>query len=153
MLKEKSPTSSHSPLKENVIASMLRINFFISSFRPLSVVLLLTIGTKRKPPFVFSVRPFELPLVEHKGRKRVCAFLPVSLLMKISNVSRNDCLQYCKLLSYPPVADRREAVARVVRLPPPYRFNCLWACSFHFSFHDLRLLSCHCRREFRLVAR
>ena len=23
---------------------------------------------------------------------------------------------------YPPVAGRREAVARVVRLPPPYRF-------------------------------
>ena len=23
---------------------------------------------------------------------------------------------------------------------PPYRFNCLWACSFHFSFHDLRLV-------------
>ena len=35
---------------------------------------------------------------------------------------------------YPPVADRREAVARVVRLPPPYRFNCLLACSFHCQF-------------------
>jgi len=23
---------------------------------------------------------------------------------------------------------------------PPYRFNCLWACSFHFQFHDLRLM-------------
>jgi hypothetical protein len=41
-------------------------------------------------------------------------------------IPENDCLQHCKLLS----AD----------FSPPYRFNCLWACSFHFSFHDLRLL-------------
>ena len=23
---------------------------------------------------------------------------------------------------------------------PPYRFNCLWACSFHLQFYDLRLV-------------
>ena len=84
----------------------------------------------------------------------------VSSVLKFIRFLVTTALQHAKLLSadfsalarrvrfpmgreppqgYPPVADRREAVARVVRLPPPYRFNCLWTCSFHFSFHDSRL--------------
>ena len=83
----------------------------------------------------------------------------VSSVVKFIRFRSTTALQHCKLLSadfsalaparrvrfpmgreppqgYPPVADRREAVARVVRLPPPYRFNCLWAWSFHLQFHD-----------------
>ena len=46
---------------------------------------------KRKPPFVSLLRPFELPMVEHKGRKRVCAFLPSVATFEVSNVSEGDC--------------------------------------------------------------
>ena len=35
---------------------------------------------------------------------------------------------------------------------PPYRFNCLWACSFHFSFHDLRLVLRHDARRTNVAA-
>ena len=107
-----------------------------------------------KPPFVSLLRPFELPMVEHKGRKRACAFLPSVATFEVSNVSEGDCFAALQIV-YPPCGGRRisrlslplgvfaspwVANPRKGRLPPPYRFNCLWDSSFLSSFHDLRLL-------------
>ena len=60
-----------------------------------------------------------MPFLEHKGRKRVCACLP-SVARNFLRISQDDCLEHCKLL----LAD----------FSPPYRFNCLWAFSFHCQF-------------------
>ena len=57
-----------------------------------------TIRGYKRPPFVSFERPFELPLVGHERRKRIALSCQVSLLVIFSNVSRNDCLQCCKLL-------------------------------------------------------
>ena len=65
----------------------------LSSFRvaPLARQSLTRFEGVKKPPSVSLLRPFELPLVEHKGRKRVCAFLPSVATFEVSNVSEGDC--------------------------------------------------------------
>ena len=70
-----------------------------------------------KPPFVSLLRPFELPMVEHKGRKRVCAFLPSVATFEVSNVSEGDC--FAALLK----SSCHSALAAAVAGRPPYRFG------------------------------
>ena len=57
--------------------------------------------------------------------KTLARFLCIVSSTKFLTFRSATALQHTKLLS----AD----------FSPPYRFNCLWACSFHFSFHDSRL--------------
>ena len=80
----------------------------------------------RKPPFVFSVRPFELPIVEHKGRKRDCAFLP--------SVATSEIFERFTERLLCSIANCLSSFRRVADFSPPYRFNCLLARSFHCQF-------------------
>ena len=70
-------------------------------------------------------------LLETRREVSACAFLcKVSSNLKLSHFSRRPlCSANCL-----------SSLRRSADFSPPYRFNCLWACSFHFSFHDLRLL-------------
>ena len=54
--------------------------------------------------------------------------LPLQGVVQLETITflTATALQHCKLL----LAD----------LSPPYRFNCLWACSFHCQFHDSRFV-------------
>ena len=61
----------------------------------------------KKPPSVSLLRPFELPLVEHKGRKRVCAFLPSVATFEVSNVSEGDCFAALQIVFVTPLWWRR----------------------------------------------
>ena len=68
-----------------------------------------------KPPFVSLLRPFELPMVEHKGRKRVCAFLPSVATFEVSNVSEGDC--FAALLK----SSCHSALAAAISSKPSYQ--------------------------------
>ena len=56
----------------------------------------------------------------------------VSSGFETSHISGTTALQHCKLSIL---------LAEAGGVLPPYRFNCLWDSSFHFQFHDLRVLS------------
>ena len=59
----------------------------------------------------------------------------VSSTLKVPKFPMTTALQHC-LNHLPPFG------GQLADFSPPDRFNCLWACSFHFSFHDLRF-ACH----------
>ena len=61
-----------------------------------------------------------------RGKTLARSLCKVSSDVKFTRFPASTILQHCKLLS----AD----------FSPPYRFNCLWAFSFHLQFHDLRLV-------------
>ena len=89
----------------------------LSSFRvaPLARQSLTRFEGIIKPPFVSLLRPFELPMVEHKGRKRVCAFLPSVATFEVSNVSEGDC--FAALLK----SSCHSALAAAVSSKPSYQ--------------------------------
>jgi len=94
------------------------------------------------------------PLMRSKVRLRflcTCRLSELSTFLWTTACSIANCCRRISRLSLPlgVFASPWVANPRKGRLPPPYRFNCLWACSFHFSFHDLRLLLRHRGRALR----
>ena len=108
----------------------------MSSFRvaPLARQSLTRFEGVKKPPSVSLLSPFELPLVEHKGRKRVCAFLPSVATFEVSNVSEGDCFAALQIAVggfLPPY----RFIGHAGRVTLPFRL-----VPFIVSFHDLRLV-------------
>ena len=52
--------------------------------------------------------------------------------LKVPKFQTATALQHCFKSS--------SSLRRPADFSPPYRFNCLWTSSFHFQFHDLRLV-------------
>ena len=56
-----------------------------------------TQAEEMKSSLCVSSEALRLPFLEHKGRKRGCAYLP-SVARNFLRISDDDCLQHCKLL-------------------------------------------------------
>ena len=103
----------------------------------------LALGHEKKTPLRIPVEALRnRPVGNTKRGKRIVRFPLQVSSYEISQVSTGDC--FAALLK------SSSSLRRPADFSPPYRFNCLWTSSFHFQFHDLRLvLLGHCGHALR----
>ena len=116
--------------------ALVRTSFHSKHDKKVAYFILLPLGNRNEKKTSLRVSREVLGNLERntkRGERMMRPSAKCRLSQKVPKFLSTTALQHCKLSFL---------LAEVGGFLPPYRFNCLWACSFQCQFHDLRLV-CH----------